>query len=85
MKHRSFTGKEDTRATEGMGGKGFYDNYSAIQRNTVLQQVGRLRRTVRELDISEPELRVIDYGCGPGRNSMAAFPTVLEEKPLPMR
>ena len=69
----------ETRATEGMGGKGFYDSYSAIQRDTVMMQADRLRRAVRELDVSGPELRVIDYGCGPGRNSMTAFRTVLEE------
>ena len=73
------SGKNETRATEGMGGKGFYDSYSAIQRNTVLQQTERLRQAVRALDLSGPELRVIDYGCGPGRNSMAAFRTVVEE------
>lgn len=71
--------KQETRATEGMGGKGFYDSYSAIQRDTVLQQVERLRRAVQALNLSGLELRVIDYGCGPGRNSMAAFRTVLEE------
>ena len=79
MTDQSLTGKQDTRATEGMGGKGFYDSFSASQRSTVLEQAERLRRAVRELDMSRPELRVIDYGCGPGQNSMAAFRTVLEE------
>ena len=62
-----------------MGGQGFYDGYSAIQREAVVEQVGRLQRAVRALDLSGSELRVIDYGCGPGRNSMAAFRAVLEE------
>ncbi len=62
-----------------MGGQGFYDHYSAIQRNAVFAQVERLRRAVQELDLSRPEFRVIDYGCGPGRNSMAALHAVLDE------
>ncbi|MEM7225824.1 MAG: hypothetical protein AAF495_22790 [Pseudomonadota bacterium] len=79
MSDRSHDQQEDVAATEGMGGQGFYDAYSAIQRNAVLQQAGRLKRAARALDLSGPELKVIDYGCGPGRNSMAAFRTVLEE------
>jgi len=79
MTDQTLSDKQDPRATEGMGGQGFYDSYSAIQRDTVLMQAERLRGAVRALDVSGPELRVIDYGCGPGRNSMAAFRTVLEE------
>jgi cyclopropane-fatty-acyl-phospholipid synthase len=62
-----------------MGGRGYYDSHSAIQGDTVLQQTERLRRAVRELGLDVPELHVIDYGCGPGRNSMAAFRAVLDE------
>lgn len=69
----------NTRATEGMGGQGFYDSHSAIQADAVLQQVDLLRRAIRDLDLDGQELRVIDYGCGPGRNSMAAFRAVLDE------
>ncbi len=79
MTDRSSSGEKALRATEGMGGRGFYDSCSAIQRAAVLKQVERLQRAVQALDLSGPELRVIDYGCGPGRNSMAAFRAVLEE------
>lgn len=79
MTERSETDKDQTRATEGMGGRGFYDSHSALQRNAVLKQADRLRRAVDSIDLGRSELRVIDYGCGPGRNSMAAFRTVLDE------
>ncbi|MEM7121632.1 MAG: hypothetical protein AAF563_10175 [Pseudomonadota bacterium] len=69
----------DDPATEGMGGSGYYDNHSQVQRSTVVGQAERLRNAVRHLDLTTDELRVIDYGCGPGRNSMAAFHTVFEE------
>ncbi|MEM7444555.1 MAG: hypothetical protein AAF414_14635 [Pseudomonadota bacterium] len=73
------SGQNSNRATEGMGGQGFYDDNSAVQRNAVLQQAERLRHAVGTMDLGGPELRVMDYGCGPGRNSMAAFRAVLDE------
>jgi len=79
MTERKDPAKNGTRATEGMGGEGFYDENSTLQRNAVLQQAERLKRAVGALDMGGPELRVIDYGCGPGRNSMAAFRAVLDE------
>ncbi|MEM6761252.1 MAG: hypothetical protein AAF615_00095 [Pseudomonadota bacterium] len=66
-------------ATEGMGGHGYYDDHSDIQRNAVFAQIERIKRAVRKLNIDVPELRVVDYGCGPGRNSMPAFHAVLDE------
>jgi hypothetical protein len=60
-----------------MGGKGFYDHHSEAQGNAIRQQEERLRNAVHHLDLSGPELRIMDYGCGPGRNSMAAFHTIL--------
>ena len=56
MTDDSQAAKEKTRATEGMGGKGFYDSYSAIQRQTVLLQAERLRRAAQALDLSGSEV-----------------------------
>jgi len=72
-------GSERTSATDGMGGRGYYDSHSAIQADSVRQQAERLRRAARELDLSGRELNIIDYGCGPGRNSMVAFCAVMDE------
>ena len=66
-------------ATDGMGGKGYYDDHSSAQKDGIRSQEARLRGAVRALDLNGQELRVIDYGCGPGRNSMTAFHTVLAE------
>jgi hypothetical protein len=68
-----------TQATEGMGGKGFYDSHSEAQSEGIRRQEARLRNAVRHLDLTRPELRIMDYGCGPGRNSMSAFHAVLDE------
>lgn len=68
-----------TPATDGMGGRGYYDSHSSAQKDGIRSQEARLRDAARALDLSGPELRIIDYGCGPGRNSMTAFHTVLDE------
>jgi hypothetical protein len=67
------------RATDGMGGRGFYDGHSQSQRDALELQEQRLRDAARRLDASAEELRLMDLGCGPGRNSMVAFRTVLDE------
>ena len=72
-------GPASADATEGMGGEGYYDRHSEGQREGIKRQEDRLRKTVRHLDLTGPELRILDYGCGPGRNSMAVFRTVLDE------
>ncbi len=66
-------------ATDGMGGRGYYDSHSSAQKGAIHSQEERLRDAARALDLGGRELRIIDYGCGPGRNSMAAFHTVLDE------
>ena len=69
----------DAQATDGMVGDGYYDRHSESQKNVIRGQEPRLRDAVRHLDLSGPELRIMDYGCGPGRNSMSAFHTILDE------
>ena len=54
-----------TLATESMTGKGFYDLHSEAQREGIRRQEARLRNAVRHLDLTGPELRIQDYGCGP--------------------
>lgn len=66
-------------ATAGMGGKGFYDTHSEAQDVGIRRQEARLRNAVGHLDLAVPELRIMDYGCGPGRNSMTVFHTILDE------
>ena len=65
-------------ATAGMGGKGFYDTHSEAQNVGIRQQEDRLRNAVGHLNLIVPELRIMDYGCGPGRNSMSAFRTIFD-------
>ncbi len=71
--------RTSAHATEGMGGKGYYDKHSEAQKEGIGSQEARLRHAARQLDLSGPELRIMDYGCGPGRNSIAAFHIVLDE------
>jgi SAM-dependent methyltransferase len=73
------TAARDHRATDGMAGGGRYNAHSEAQREGIRHQEERLRRAASQIDVSVPELRVMDYGCGPGRNSMAAFHLILEE------
>jgi hypothetical protein len=71
--------KSDTRATDGMGGDGLYDGHSETQRDIVVAETDRLRKMASELAIGAGELAIVDYGSGPGRNSMVAFHVVLDE------
>jgi len=75
------TESEDSRprATDGMSGHGFYDQHSEAQRDVISSQAATLRNAAEVLDLSGEELRIVDYGCGPGHNSMAAYRTVIDE------
>jgi hypothetical protein len=79
MTTRSRINPESGRATDGMGGRGFYDDHSEGQREGIRRQEARLRSAARNVDVSGPELRVMDYGSGPGRNSMAVVRTLIDE------
>jgi len=61
-----------------MGGKGFYDTHSEAQSVGIRRQEARLRNAVEHLNVAVPELRIMDYGCGPGRNSITALHTILD-------
>lgn len=67
------------KATAGMSGAGIYNRHSAMQREIVDRATDRLAGAVARIGVVEPELTVVDYGCGPGRNSAIAFRTVIGE------
>jgi hypothetical protein len=55
-----------------MVGKGFYNRHSDAQSEGIRRQEARLRDAARRVDLAGRELRLVDYGCGPGRNSVEA-------------
>lgn len=67
------------KATAGMSGAGAYNRHSALQRAIVERAENRLIDAVRRIGDVEPEFTVVDYGCGPGRNSVIAFRRVIDE------
>ncbi len=58
------------RSTEGMVD---YNKNSSAQQMMALSQAERIRGLVERLGTAEPEMRIVDYGCGPG---MSAIETV---------
>ncbi|HSA80221.1 MAG TPA: hypothetical protein VLE23_05320 [Geminicoccaceae bacterium] len=61
---------EAQKSTEGMVD---YDRNSAAQQNIVTSQDATIRRLVERLGPIEPEMRIVDYGCGPGTSAIAAM------------
>ena len=60
---------EDERSTEGMVD---YNENSAMQQQLVNHQAARIRDLTRRVGRIEPELRLVDYGCGPGQSAIEA-------------
>ncbi|MEM1129575.1 MAG: hypothetical protein AAGH83_03535 [Pseudomonadota bacterium] len=65
-------------AVEGMVGRGYYDRHSTAQADAIAHLAGFLETASARLPRDAGELRIFDYGCGPGRNSVAAIRIVLE-------
>ncbi|WP_372570907.1 hypothetical protein [Ruegeria jejuensis] len=61
---------ETRKSTEGMVD---YNRNSTAQQQHAIMQADHIRRLVGKLGRVEPELRLVDYGCGPG---MSAIETV---------
>ena len=60
---------DDERSTEGMVD---YNKNSAMQQQLVNHHAGRLQELTKRLGRIEPELRLVDYGCGPGQSAIEA-------------
>jgi hypothetical protein len=69
----------DVAVPNAMVGDGYYDSHSKLQGTAIVSLLPHLRRAASQLDMTADELRIADYGCGPGRNSMVAFRAILEE------
>ncbi|MEO1089545.1 MAG: hypothetical protein AAFX81_02845 [Pseudomonadota bacterium] len=63
------------RATEGMVD---YDDNSGAQRQLVGHHTPRIRGLVDRLGRIDPELRIVDYGCGPGTSAIEAVRPAVE-------
>ncbi|MDA4844951.1 hypothetical protein [Hoeflea poritis] len=69
------TTPEDRRSTEGMVD---YNRNSAMQQQLVNHYAERLGELVRRLGRVEPELRIVDYGCGPGQSAIEAVAPAID-------
>jgi SAM dependent carboxyl methyltransferase len=66
---------EDQRSTEGMVD---YGRNSAMQQRLVQYHADRIRDLVRRLGLVQPELKIVDYGCGPGPSAIDAVAPAIE-------
>ena len=65
----------DQKSTEGMVD---YGKNSAMQQRLVQHHAERIRSLVHRLGLAQPELRIVDYGCGPGPSAIDAVAPALE-------
>ena len=63
------------KSTQGMVD---YDANSSAQKSIVHLQDARIRGLIQDIGLVQPELRVVDYGCGPGRNTIDAVRPAIE-------
>ncbi|MCR9135192.1 MAG: class I SAM-dependent methyltransferase [Alphaproteobacteria bacterium] len=66
---------ETERSTEGMVD---YGKNSAMQQQLVNYHAERIRDLVQRLGLVQPELRIVDYGCGPGQSAIDAVAPAVE-------
>jgi SAM-dependent methyltransferase len=66
---------ESGKSTEGMVD---YDRNSAAQQRMVRLHAGRIRGLVERLGDVRPELKIVDYGCGPGTSAIDAVKPAVE-------
>ena len=67
--------RRDPPATDGMVD---YDRSSTVQQQLVLSHGARIRDLVQRLGLVEPELKIVDYGCGPGRSAIDAVTPAID-------
>ena len=66
---------EDRRSTEGMVD---YNRNSAMQQQLVNHYAERIGALAKRLGRVEPELRIVDYGCGPGQSAIEAVAPAID-------
>lgn len=63
------------RSTDGMYD---YDRNSSAQQTTIASHHDRIRALVARLGPSDSDLRIVDYGCGPGTSAITAVRPAIE-------
>jgi SAM dependent carboxyl methyltransferase len=66
---------ESEKSTEGMVD---YDRNSAAQQRMVKLHDEHIRGLVERLGRVEPEMKIVDYGCGPGTSAISAVKPAIE-------